>query len=56
MIKETNKENLEKADVMSDNLYYYNAVNDAVSIVEQEAGMKYTFRSEKELQWEQNEM
>ena len=50
MIKETNKENLEKADVMPDNLYYYNAVNDAVSIVEQEAGMKYTFRSEKELQ------
>ena len=35
---------------MPDNLYYYNAVNDAVSIVEQEAGMKYTFRSEKELQ------
>ena len=34
MIKETNKENLEQADVMSDNLYYYNAVNDAVSIVE----------------------
>ena len=50
MIKETNIENLEKADVMPDNLYYYNAVNDAVSIVEQEAGMKYTFRSEKELQ------
>ena len=50
MIKETNKENLEKADVIPDNLYYYNAVNDAVSIVEQEAGMKYTFRSEKELQ------
>ena len=54
MIKETNKENLEKADVMPDNLYYYNAVNDAVSIVEQEAGMK-SFRSEKELQWEQND-
>lgn len=34
MIKEANKENLEKADVMPDNLYYYNAVNDAVSIVE----------------------
>ena len=50
MIKETNKENLEKADVIPDNLYYYNAVNDAVSIVEQEAGMKYAFRSEKELQ------
>ena len=33
MIKETNKENLEKADVIPDNLYYYNAVNDAVSIV-----------------------
>lgn len=32
--KETNKENLEKADVMFDNLYYYNAVNDVVSIVE----------------------
>ena len=42
MIKETNKENLEKADVIPDNLYYYNAVN--------EAGMKYAFRSEKELQ------
>ena len=50
MIQEAIKENLEKADVLSDNLYYYNAVNDAVSIVEQEAGMKYTFRSEKELQ------
>jgi len=25
---------LEKEDVLSDNLYYYNAVNDAVSIVE----------------------
>ena len=50
MIKETNKENLEKADVIPDNLYYYNAVNDAVSIVKQEAGMKYAFRSEKELQ------
>lgn len=34
MIKEANKENLEKADILSDNLYYYNAVNDAVSIVE----------------------
>ena len=34
MIKEANKENLEKEDVLSDNLYYYNAVNDAVSIVE----------------------
>ena len=34
MIKETNKENLEKADVIPDNLYYYNAVNDAASIVE----------------------
>ena len=33
MIKEANKENLEKADILSDNLYYYNAVNDAVSIV-----------------------
>ncbi len=33
MIKEANKENLEKVDVLSDNLYYYNAVNDAVSIV-----------------------
>lgn len=33
MIKETNKENLEKEDVLSDNLYYYNAVNNAVSIV-----------------------
>ena len=31
--KETNKENLENADVMFDNLYYYNAVNDVVSIV-----------------------
>ena len=50
MIQEAIKENLEKADVIPDNLYYYNAVNDAVSIVEQEAGMKYTFRSEKELQ------
>ena len=50
MIKEANKENLEKADILSDNLYYYNAVNDAVSIIEQEDGMKYTFRSEKELQ------
>ena len=28
------REDLEKADVMPDNLYYYNAVNDAVSIVE----------------------
>ena len=34
MIKEANNENLEKADILSDNLYYYNAVNDAVSIVE----------------------
>ena len=34
MIKEANKENLEKEDVLSDNLYYYNAVNDAVNIVE----------------------
>lgn len=34
MIKEANKENLEKEDVLSDNLYYYNAVNDAVSIIE----------------------
>ena len=34
MIKETNKESLEKEDVLSDNLYYYNAVNNAVSIVE----------------------
>ena len=34
MIKEANKENLEKADILSDNLYYYNTVNDAVSIVE----------------------
>ena len=34
MIKEANKENLEKADILSDNLYYYNAVNDAVSIIE----------------------
>ena len=34
MIQEAIKENLEKADVMPDNLYYYNAVNDAVSIVE----------------------
>ena len=50
MIKEANKESLEKEDVLSDNLYYYNAVNDAVSIVEQEDGMKYTLRSEKELQ------
>ena len=25
---------VQKADVLSDNLYYYNAVNDAVSIVE----------------------
>ena len=50
MIKETNKENLEKADVIPDNLYYYNAVNDAVSIVKQEAGMKYAFRSEIELE------
>ena len=50
MIKEAIKENLEKADVIPYNLYYYNAVNDAVSIVEQEAGMKYAFRSEKELQ------
>ena len=33
MIKEANRESLEKADVMPDNLYYYNAVNDAVSIV-----------------------
>ena len=34
MIKEANRESLEKEDVLSDNLYYYNAVNDAVSIVE----------------------
>ena len=34
MIQEAIKENLEKADVMFDNLYYYNAVNDVVSIVE----------------------
>lgn len=34
MIKEANKENLEKEDVLSDNLYYYNVVNDAVNIVE----------------------
>ena len=34
MIKEANKESLEKEDVLSDNLYYYNAVNDAVNIVE----------------------
>ena len=33
MIKEANRESLEKEDVLSDNLYYYNAVNDAVSIV-----------------------
>ena len=40
MIKEAIKENLEKADVIPDNLYYYNAVNDAASIVKQEAGIK----------------
>ena len=34
MIKEANKESLEEVDILSDNLYYYNAVNDAVSIVE----------------------
>ena len=33
MIQEAIKENLEKADVIPGNLYYYNAVNDAVSIV-----------------------